>query len=117
MQGVRDARLQASRGGMVLLSKDESILLYAEYGFGDTIQFIRYAPQVRERGGRVIVACKKPIARLMASCPGVEQVVEEGDLLPEFAVYAPLMSLPYDSGNDTFVSARTCAVSCNRRGA
>ena len=71
-----------------------SILLYAECGFGDTIQFIRYAPQVSERGGRVIVACKKPIARLMASCPGVEQVVAEGDLLPEFAVYAPLMSLP-----------------------
>jgi Tfp pilus assembly protein PilF len=71
-----------------------SILLYAECGFGDTIQFIRYAPQVSERGGRVIVACKKPIARLVASCPGVEQVVSEGDLLPEFAVYAPLMSLP-----------------------
>jgi hypothetical protein len=75
-----------------------SILLYAEYGFGDTIQFIRYAPDVSERGGRVIVACKKPIARLVASCPGVEQVVAEGDLLPEFAVYAPLMSLPFILG-------------------
>jgi Tfp pilus assembly protein PilF len=74
--------------------KGRPILLYAECGFGDTIQFIRYAPQVSERGGRVIVACKKPIARLVASCPGVEQVVAEGDLLPEFAVYAPLMSLP-----------------------
>src|SRR5262249_11938938 len=60
----------------------------------DTIQFIRYARYVRDRGGRVILACKKPIARLMASCPGVEQVVTEGEVLPKFAVYAPLMSLP-----------------------
>jgi Flp pilus assembly protein TadD len=72
----------------------QSILLYAEYGFGDAIQFIRYAPHVGEQGGRVILACKKPIARLMAACLGVEQVVTEGELLPEFAVYAPLMSLP-----------------------
>ena len=42
----------------------------------------------------MIVACKKPIAGLVASCPGVEQVVAEGELLPEFAVYVPLMSLP-----------------------
>ena len=42
----------------------------------------------------MIVACKKPIARLVASCPGVEQVVTEGELLPDFTVYAPLMSLP-----------------------
>jgi Tfp pilus assembly protein PilF len=72
----------------------QPILLYADHGFGDTIQFIRYAPMVRERGGHVIVACQKPIARLLASCPGVEQVVPEGSLLPEFTVHAPLMSLP-----------------------
>ena len=75
-----------------------SILLYAECGFGDTIQYIRYAAQVSERGGRVIVACKKPIARLVASCPGVEQVVTEGELLPDFTVYSPLMSLPFILG-------------------
>jgi Tfp pilus assembly protein PilF len=72
----------------------QSILLYADHGFGDSIQFIRYAPLVQERGGHVIVACQKPIARLLASCPGVAQVIPEGSLLPEFAVYAPLMSLP-----------------------
>ena len=76
----------------------QPILLYADHGFGDTIQFIRYAPLVRERGGRVIVACQKPIARVVASCPGVEQVVPEGSLLPEFVVHAPLMSLPLAFG-------------------
>jgi len=40
------------------------------------------------------VACQKKITRLLASCPGVEQVVVERSQIPEFAVYAPLMSLP-----------------------
>ena len=70
------------------------ILLYADHGLGDSIQFIRYAPMVKARGGRVIVACQAPLARLMATCPGVDQVVAEGSLLPDFAFYAPLMSLP-----------------------
>ena len=70
------------------------ILLYADHGLGDSIQFIRYAPLVKARGGRVIVACQQPLARIMATCPGVDQVVAEGSLLPEFAVYSPLMSLP-----------------------
>ena len=71
-----------------------SILLYADHGLGDSIQFIRYAPLVKARGGRVIVACQQPLARLLATCPGIDQVVAEGSLLPEFAFYAPLMSLP-----------------------
>ncbi len=71
-----------------------TILLYADHGLGDTLQFIRYAPLVRERGGRVIVQCQQSIAGLVASCAGIDQVVVEGSPLPEFAVYAPLMSLP-----------------------
>jgi Tfp pilus assembly protein PilF len=70
------------------------ILLYADHGLGDSIQFIRYAPMVKARGGRVIVACQQPLARLLATCPGIDQVVAEGSLLPDFAFYAPLMSLP-----------------------
>jgi Flp pilus assembly protein TadD len=72
----------------------QTIVLYADHGLGDTLQFIRYAALVQERGGRVIVACRKAIAGLLESCPGVAQVVAEGSLLPEFAVYAPVTSLP-----------------------
>src|SRR3989449_10557441 len=43
-----------------------TILLYAEQGFGTTIQFIRYAPLVARRGGRVIVACQPELVRLLA---------------------------------------------------
>ena len=71
-----------------------TILLYADHGMGDSIQFIRYAQMVEARGGRVVVACQQPLARLMATCPGVDEVVAEGSLLPDFACYAPLMSLP-----------------------
>jgi Tfp pilus assembly protein PilF len=71
-----------------------TILLYADHGLGDSLQFIRYAPLVKGRGGRVIVACQQAIARLLASCPGVDAVFVEGEQLPEFDVYAPLMSLP-----------------------
>lgn len=71
-----------------------TILLYADHGLGDAVQFVRYAPLVRKRAGRVIVACRKPLARLFASCPGVDRVVVEQDPLPDFDTYAPLMSLP-----------------------
>jgi Glycosyltransferase family 9 (heptosyltransferase) len=42
----------------------------------------------------VIMACQQPLARLLATCPGIDEVFAEGSLLPEFAFYAPLMSLP-----------------------
>ena len=71
-----------------------TILLYAEQGLGDTIQFVRYAPLVKGRGGAVLLACQKPLLRLLAGCPGVDRLVAREDPLPDFDVYAPLMSLP-----------------------
>jgi Flp pilus assembly protein TadD len=71
-----------------------TILLYADHGLGDALQFVRYAPLVQQRGGRVIVVCGPPLARLLATCRGVERVVVAGEDPPDFAVYAPLMSLP-----------------------
>ncbi|KAF0219379.1 MAG: hypothetical protein FD174_2078 [Geobacteraceae bacterium] len=71
-----------------------AILLHAEQGFGDTIQFVRYAPLVAERGGRVIVECHPALKSLLAKVAGVEQVVSLGDPLPAFDCHLPLMSLP-----------------------
>ena len=42
----------------------------------------------------MIVACRQPLARILATCPGVDEIVVEGSRLPEFEVYAPIMSLP-----------------------
>jgi tetratricopeptide (TPR) repeat protein len=72
-----------------------TILLYGEGGYGDAIQFVRYAPVVKQYGGRVVVGCREPLMPLLASCPGIDQLVAIGSPLPEFDVQAPLMSLPW----------------------
>lgn len=72
----------------------KTILLYGEQGLGDTIQFIRYAPEVKRRGGRVVLGCQKVLLRIMESAPGIDQFVPFGSSLPAFDVYAPLLSLP-----------------------
>jgi Flp pilus assembly protein TadD len=71
-----------------------AILLRCEQGLGDAVQFIRYAQPVKDRGGRVIVECPRALARLVATCPGVDEVVAQGDAVPEHDVQAPLLSLP-----------------------
>ncbi len=72
-----------------------TILLHAEYGFGDTIQFIRYAEKVQACGGKVVVLCPPPLARLLSTCAGINQLVVTETELPRFDVHLPLMSLPY----------------------
>jgi tetratricopeptide (TPR) repeat protein len=71
-----------------------TILLWTEQGIGDTIQFVRYATLVKERGGTVILQCPPYLRRLLSRAEGVDRVMPEGELLPAFDVQAPLMSLP-----------------------
>ncbi len=70
------------------------ILLWAEQGLGDTIQFIRFAPLVKAAGGAVLVECQPALAGLLASAPGVDGVVPFGEAPPDFDVHLPLQSLP-----------------------
>ena len=72
----------------------KTILLHADEGYGDTIQFIRYAPLIQEAGAEVIFACPQPLLRLFSVVQGIHQLVKE-DALPKFQVHAPLLSLPY----------------------
>jgi tetratricopeptide (TPR) repeat protein len=71
-----------------------TILLHAEQGLGDTIQFIRYAPLVKRLGATVVVECQKLLAGLLEGCAGVDRLIEQGDPLPAFDVHAPLLSVP-----------------------
>jgi len=71
-----------------------TLLLHAEQGLGDTVQFIRYASQLKALGGTVVLDCPTPLVELAASCPGVAQVVPRGSPLPPFDVYATLLSIP-----------------------
>lgn len=70
------------------------IFLYAEQGMGDAIQFARYVPLVQERGGKVILGCERPLARLLARIPGIQAIVTPGSAIPPFACHASLLSLP-----------------------
>ncbi len=72
----------------------KTILLHAEQGLGDMVQFLRFVPVVKDRGGRVIVASQKPLVPLLAACPWIDQLIAQGETLPTFNVQAPLMSLP-----------------------
>ncbi len=74
--------------------RGRTILLWAEQGLGDTIQFARYAPLVAARGGRVILECQDPLASLARSIAGVSGVVTPSQDLPPCDVQAPLLSLP-----------------------
>jgi len=81
-----------------------AILLLAEGGLGDQIQFVRWARNLRERGGRVIVQCPGTLRRLMLTCPGVDEVPETGAELPHFDVQVWSGSLPHLLGFDSLGS-------------
>jgi tetratricopeptide (TPR) repeat protein len=72
----------------------KTILLHAEQGLGDTIQFARYTQSVARKGARVILEVHPPLRSLISGMPGAHQVVSRGEPLPGFDFHCPLMSLP-----------------------
>lgn len=72
----------------------QTILLYAEQGFGDTIHFVRYASMVAEKGLKVIAGCQRELKSLIGSVKGISQVVAFGEPSPGFDIRCPLLSLP-----------------------
>jgi hypothetical protein len=93
--------------GLVLPSRDfpeprwngepfpgRTLLLLCEQGFGDTLMFVRYAPMVKALGGRVVLTAQAPLADLVATCAGIDEIIPTGRPLPTFDLYLPLLSLP-----------------------
>lgn len=77
----------------------KSILVHAEQGFGDTIQFARYIPLLKSRGAtRVVFAVHAPLLRLLANFPGADDVIAAEGPLPECDLVCPLLSLPFEFG-------------------
>src|SRR5207244_10461896 len=72
-----------------------TVLLYPEQGLGDVLQFIRYAPLVKQTGGTVVFECPKVLASLLKGQAGIDQIIPQGSLLPKVDVAAPLLSLPF----------------------
>ena len=72
-----------------------TILLRCEQGMGDTIQFVRYASLVKERGPKKLILLSQPaLTRLMKRATGVDEVVAQGAAIPSYDVQVPLLSLP-----------------------
>jgi tetratricopeptide (TPR) repeat protein len=79
------------------LFQDKRLLVYYEQGFGDTLQFVRYLPMVKKRGGTVILEIRKPLVALLRRLPGVDELVEASpDAAPavEVDLHISLMDLP-----------------------
>lgn len=75
--------------------RGRTILLHAEQGLGDTLQFCRYAPVLAAMGARVLLEVQPPLKPLVTSLTGVSQVLVKGEgFLPPFDFHCPLMSLP-----------------------
>jgi Flp pilus assembly protein TadD len=94
---IKDARSRPRKCGQPMWGGEDlsgrTILLDAEQGFGDVIQFVRYVPEVAKRGGRVILMCYAELVRLLQGVAGVEQICSRNPP-PVFDVHCPLASLP-----------------------
>jgi tetratricopeptide (TPR) repeat protein len=76
----------------------KTILLHSEQGLGDSIQFVRYAPLVAQRGANVVLQCQPEVVSLLAKVQGVSEIVSNEQTPPRFEVQCPLMSLPLAFG-------------------
>lgn len=77
---------------------DRIILLHAEQGYGDTIQFLRFVERVRCRGGRVVLQVRPALLPLVRDFPGVERVVTPEQDTGHIDTHLPLLSLPHVLG-------------------
>ena len=72
----------------------KTILVHAEQGLGDAIQFVRYVKVLARSGAKVVLEAPPELATLLSRADGVAQVVVRGAALPAFDVHCPLVSLP-----------------------
>lgn len=71
-----------------------TLLLHAEQGLGDTLQFVRFVCDAAARGGRIVLEAPPSLVRLLRGIDGIQAVVAAGEPPPEFELHLPLMSLP-----------------------
>ena len=72
----------------------KTLLVYAEGGMGNTIQFARFVRVLAERGAQVVLEVQPPLVPLLRQLEGAQQVVARGEPLPRYDMYAAIMSLP-----------------------
>jgi tetratricopeptide (TPR) repeat protein len=72
----------------------KTILIHAEQGLGDTLQFIRYVPMVVGLGAKVVLEVQESLFGFFQGMPGISLLVKRGGPLPAFDLHCPLLSLP-----------------------
>jgi tetratricopeptide (TPR) repeat protein len=72
----------------------KTILIHHEQGFGDTMQFVRYADVLAARGAVVLVQCPTELAELIRRMPSVAGVNPQRQVAESFDCHIPMMSLP-----------------------
>ena len=75
--------------------RGKRLLLRAEQGFGDMIQFARFVPMVAKKAAHIILECRAELIPVMRTIVGVGTIVEKGAKLPPFDMHVPLLSLPH----------------------
>jgi tetratricopeptide (TPR) repeat protein len=74
--------------------RGKTLLVYAEQGLGDALQFARYATLLAERGARPLIQCSSPLRNLLATVPGVVAAFGPDDALQHYDAHVALLSLP-----------------------
>ena len=74
--------------------RNQTIFVYGEWGLGDTIQFCRYVPLLAELGARVILQVSEALSTLLATLPGVSEMLPADAPVPNFDYHCPMLSLP-----------------------
>ncbi len=77
---------------------NRAILLVADEGQGDTLQFCRFIPQVAASAKRIILAVQPALVRLVSRLPGVSEVITQGVQPSRFDLWCAFMSLPHAVG-------------------
>jgi tetratricopeptide (TPR) repeat protein len=73
----------------------KTILLHAEQGFGDTLQFARYVPLLAQRGAKIILEVQPELKSLLSRIEGASLVIARGEAPPPFDLHCPLMSVAH----------------------
>src|SRR6202012_4132022 len=98
--GVAHMRGESPAAGRRWQGEDfvgKRLLIWCEQGFGDDLQFVRYAKMCKTRGGTVAVLCPGPLRPLFRNCPFIDALPENvGE--KDFDLHVPMMSLPYIFG-------------------
>jgi tetratricopeptide (TPR) repeat protein len=80
------------------LSDADTLLLVADQGYGDVIQFSRYIPWAAERCPSIAIACSRELQPAIAQLHSKARIFDRWDDKPEFAAWMPLSGLPRVAG-------------------